>query len=296
MKRKLKKHKIFSITVFIIVMIWFCIWQNNSIVVSKSDYINGKLPSEFVGFTIAHISDLHNKSFGENQKRLLNKVQAVSPDIIIITGDLIDRRRYDLDTAMAFVNGAVDIAPVYYVPGNHEAWSGKYSLIKESLTDAGVSVLDNEEAEIFKDDARIKILGVRDPAFLTPSDADYTDVAEIVDQLKQWALDDGFKILLSHRPEYFDLYCDGNMDLIFSGHAHGGQFRIPFVGGLIAPNQGLFPKYTSGFHVKGTSTMFISRGLGNSIIPIRIFNRPEVVAVTLYRTNAQMNKAPTTTP
>ncbi len=277
-----KKHKILiSVTAFIIGIIFFCIWQNNSIVITKSDYINVKIPSDFDDFVIAHISDLHNKKFGGNQINLLNKVQGVSPDIIVITGDLIDRRKYDLDTAMTFIRGAVDIAPVYYVSGNHEAWSKKFSLIKESLIGAGVYVLDNTELRLSKGNSWINILGVSDPDFLTSSYMDGTNIDEMLEKLNQWSVDESFKILLSHRPELFDFYCDSGMDLIFTGHAHGGQFRIPFVGGLVAPDQGLFPKFTSGSYNKNRSTMFISRGLGNSIVPIRVFNRPEIVVVTL---------------
>lgn len=259
----------------------FFIWQNNSIVITKFEYFNEKIPSEFDDFTIAHISDLHNKRFGEDQIKILSKVKSASPDIIVITGDLIDRRKYDLETAMIFINGAIDIAPVYYVSGNHEAWSGKFSSIKESLIDTGVNIIDNTEIELFKGKSSINILGVSDPDFFTSDYLEGTNTTEMTQKLNQWSTDNDFKILLSHRPELFDLYCDNNMDLIFTGHAHGGQFRIPFVGGLIAPDQGLFPQFTSGSYHKNSSTMFVSRGLGNSIVPIRIFNRPEIVVVTL---------------
>lgn len=282
MKKRPIQHKmLILVTVFIICIICFCVWQNNSIVITKSDYSNVKIPSDFNDCTIVHISDLHNKKFGENQIKLLNKVQSVSPDIIVITGDLIDRRKYDLDIAMTFIKGAVDIAPVYYVSGNHEAWSGKFSFIKESLIDSGVNILDNTEFELSKGSSSINILGVRDPGFLTSDYLDGTNTNEMAEKLNQWSIDENFKILLSHRPELFDLYCDNGMDLIFTGHAHGGQFRIPLVGGLIAPDQGLFPQFTSGSYNKNSSTMFVSRGLGNSIIPIRIFNRPEIIVVTL---------------
>jgi hypothetical protein len=271
----------YKILILVTVIIWFCVWQNNNIVITKSDYVSIKIPSDFDGFTIVQISDLHNKNFGENQIKILNKVQSVSPDIIIITGDLIDRRKYDLDIAMTFINGAVDIAPVYYVSGNHEAWSGKYPLIKKNLIDSGVNVLDNTIVEFFKGSSSISILGVSDPDFLTNDYMDGTNSTEMEENLTQLSSDDNFKILLSHRPELFDLYSDKSIDLIFSGHAHGGQFRIPLIGGLIAPDQGLFPKFTNGSYTKNSSTMFVSRGLGNSIVPIRIFNRPELVVVTL---------------
>lgn len=277
----IKQKRLMMVGVFIIGIICFCIWQNNSIVITKSDYFNEKIPSEFDDFTIVHISDLHNKKFGKNQTKILNKVKRVSPDIIVITGDLIDRRKYDLDIAMRFIKGIKDIAPVYYVSGNHEAWSGKYESIKQSLIAEKINVLDNAKAQIFKDSSSINILGVSDPDFLTSSYIEGTKATEMTQKLNQWSEEENFKILLSHRPELFDLYCDNHMDLIFAGHAHGGQFRIPPLGGLIAPDQGMFPQFTSGSYYKNSSTMFVSRGLGNSIIPIRIFNRPEIVVVTL---------------
>ena len=279
MKRSL--HKFYIFAVLIIACIIFCIWQNNSITISESDYINSKIPDEFNDFIIVHISDLHNKQFGKNQKYSLTKFEGIAPNAIVITGDLVDRRKYDLDKAMAFVEGALDIAPVFYVSGNHEAWSGKYSTIKSELEDAGVHVLDNGVIRLSIGDSSIHMFGVRDPDFHTSNYLEGTDITEMTDQFKKWSSYKSFKILLSHRPELFDLYCENKMDLIFTGHAHGGQVRIPFIGGLVAPDQGLFPKYTSGYYTKDESTMFVSRGLGNSIIPIRIFNRPEIVVVTL---------------
>lgn len=267
--------------ILIIGLIIFCIYQNNSIVITKSNYNNPKIPSDFDGFTIVHISDLHNKMFGNNQTEILNKVRSLSPDIIVVTGDLIDRRKYNLGNAMTFISGAAKIAPVYYVSGNHEAWSGKFPLIKKSLLDAGVHILDDTAVELSKGRSSIYIMGLSDPDFLTSHYVDGTNISKMSEQLKQWSTNEKFKILLSHRPELFELYCENNLDLVFTGHAHGGQVRIPFVGGLVAPDQGVFPKYTSGSYSKVSSTMFVSRGLGNSIFPIRIFNRPEIIAVTL---------------
>ncbi len=247
--------------------------------------MNSKVPEEFSGYKIAHISDLHNKRFGENQERLLKKIKGVSPDIIVITGDLIDRRKYDLHTAIDFINGAVGIAPVYYVSGNHEAWSGDYKNISANLLHAGVSIIDDNKIKITRGNSNIEILGLSDPDFLTYDYMDGTNSSKLEETLMQLSDDSVFQILLSHRPELFHIYANENIDLIFSGHAHGGQFRLPFVGGLVAPDQGLFPKYTSGLYKENKSTLVVSRGLGNSIIPIRIFNRPEVVVVTLQNKN-----------
>ncbi|MGE5626893.1 MAG: metallophosphoesterase [Solirubrobacterales bacterium] len=276
-------NKPIILLIFVITLGFFCFWQNNSIVTSEFVYVNSKIPSEFSGYKIVHISDLHNKEFGKDQKDILNKIKSESPDIIIITGDLIDRRKYDLDTAMTFISGAIKIAPVFYVSGNHEAWSGEFSLIKERLRIEGVHVLDNEEFEIIKETGKIKLLGLSDPAFLTDNYMESKDYSKLNIQLKGWAKEDSFKILLSHRPELFNMYLKNNIDLIFSGHAHGGQIRIPFLGGIFAPDQGLFPKYTSGSYNKDATTMFVSRGLGNSIAPVRIFNRPEIIVVTLKK-------------
>jgi predicted MPP superfamily phosphohydrolase len=179
------------------------------------------------------------------------------------------------------MKGAVKIAPVYYVSGNHEAWSGRYSQIKQRLDDLGVYIMDDTALDLAKGNSTIQILGLADPDFYTSNYLEGTDTSNLEAQLEQWSDSEEFKLLLTHRPELFDLYCKNKIDLIFAGHAHGGQVRLPLIGGLAAPDQGLFPKYTSGSYIKGSSTMYVSRGLGNSIIPIRIFNRSEIVAVTL---------------
>ncbi len=278
---KFKHSKKLIIAVFVIAMTMiFIVWQNNDIVTSQIEYRSSKLPLEFDGYKVAHISDLHNKKFGKDQEPLLKEIRKASPDIIVVTGDLIDRRRYNLETSMIFINGAVEIAPVYYVAGNHEAWSGEYRDIKSRLIEAGVEILDDRKIEIKKGDSRIEILGLSDPAFLTNNQRKGTDSSSLERNLKDLADNSVFQILLSHRPELFNIYADENIDLTFSGHAHGGQIRIPFIGGLVAPGQGIFPEYTQGIHRKDKSSLVVSRGLGNSLFPIRIFNRPEVVAVT----------------
>ena len=285
--------------VLLLLLVTFFWWQNNSLVITHIDYATPKIPSDFHGFTIVHISDLHNKAFGKEQTTLLSRVASQSPDVIVVTGDLIDRRRYHLETAMDFIHGAVAIAPTYFVSGNHEAWSGQYDVIKGQLMEAGVHVLDDDTRLITREDSALRMVGLSDPAFLTASYLEGTSIGKMEDQLRKWAGSDAaaqsnatnggeaelFTILLSHRPELFHLYHENNMHLIFSGHAHGGQFRLPLLGGLVAPDQGLFPKYTSGSHTHGDSTMVVSRGLGNSIIPLRVFNRPEIVVVTLKSIN-----------
>lgn len=260
-------------------LVLFCVWQNNDIVVTSIDYRNAKVPVEFDGYTIVQISDLHNKRFGEEQSRLLKHIEKAAPDVIFITGDLIDASHTDIDAAMELIDGAVTLAPVYYVSGNHEARSGVYLELKERLLQSGVTVLDNEAAVIEANNACLNLIGLADPDFTSRSYKE--DMRETLDALR---IDDGLalNVLLSHRPELFELYIGSGMDLVFSGHAHGGQVRLPFIGGLVAPGQGFFPKYTAGAYEQDDTTMVVSRGLGNSIAPVRVFNRPEVVVTTLY--------------
>jgi len=283
---KIKSKRIRFLLRFIVILIsfiLFSLWQNNDIVRTNIAYKNSKIPLPFDGYTIVQISDLHNKEFGSNQTKLLNKVEKAEPDIIVITGDLIDSKHPNIDIAMEFVNGAIKIAPVYYVTGNHEAFLGIYSVLERKLANSGVILMDDKEIQIEKDGSYIDLIGVSDPSF-TPYDYlndNGVDLLEgrLEDLVK--SNEDSFKILLSHRPELLNTYEGNNIDLAFTGHAHGGQFRIPFVGGLFAPNQGFFPKYTSGTYTMNKTTLVVSRGLGNSVIPIRIFNRPEIIVLTL---------------
>lgn len=280
-KPNIKQSKASIVIVLFIGVLLFCMWQNNDITTTKISYNNSKIPKEFNGYKLIHISDLHNKEFGKEQKNLLRKIEKNNPDIILVTGDIIDRRKYNLDVAMMFIDKAITIAPIYYVSGNHEAWSGEYEVIKQRLISSGVQVLDDYKTNLIKDGATIELIGLSDPDFLTNNYIEGTDSTRLESQLSKLSDKPGFKILLSHRPELFDIYAKANIDLIFSGHAHGGQFRIPGIGGLVAPDQGLFPKYTSGVHRQEQSSLIVSRGLGNSIVPVRIFNRPEIIVVTL---------------
>ena len=172
--------------------------------------------------------------------------------------------------------------PAYYVTGNHEARVSEYNELKEGLIDQGVVVLDDERIELELSGETIALLGVNDPSFQT--DYLFGDSETIMKNRLQEISDakNEFTILLSHRPELFEVYADNNIDIILSGHAHGGQFRLPFVGGLVAPNQGLFPKYDAGLYTDENTNMIVSRGIGNSILPFRFNNRPEVIIIDLY--------------
>lgn len=279
------KKRWFLIIAAVVLALWLA-WGNTALEVNTYTVIGSRIPKGFSGFRIAQISDLHNASFGENNERLLSLLEEAQPDMIAITGDLIDSRRTDVEVALRFAREAVKIAPCYYVTGNHEARVSVYAELKAGLEAAGVTVLENEKVTIQRSGEEITVLGVDDPSFL----ADYLfgDAAEVTEQALAdlAAEEDSYTVLLAHRPELFQVYADSGIDLVFSGHAHGGQFRIPLIGGLVAPNQGFFPQYDSGLHTQGSTNMLVSRGLGNSIVPLRINNRPEIVVAVLQSTIA----------
>ena len=253
----------------------FLYWQDNGLMLNKMTY-QGDIPASFDGYKILHISDLQNKVFGKNQEPLLRKIRGSAPDIIVFTGDLIDRHegRTDVESAMEFIHEILDIAPVYFVSGNHEYQSGQWEELLEELVEAGVTVLDNGKSIIERNGETITLLGLADKK-----------MNRYYDKMLHTLMagqENSFNILLSHRPELFETYVKENIDLAFAGHAHGGQIIIPFLRqGIFAPHQGFFPKYTEGMYEKDGTVMVVSRGLGNSSFPFRIFNRPELIEVTL---------------
>lgn len=266
--------------VLVLALLIWLLWANSSPAVTQVTVASGALPEAFEGFKIAHVSDLHNAVFGRKNEKLLSLIRAAEPDIIAITGDLIDSRHTDIDSALAFVEAAAEIAPVYYVTGNHESRLD-FDEIEPRLIAAGARVLRNEAEDIGRGGERIRLAGIDDPSFIrTGGTAEERAAAE----LEQ--LGDGggtFTVLLAHRPELVEVYAEYGAGLVLSGHAHGGQVRLPLLGGLYASGQGLLPEYDSGLYSLGETQMVVSRGLGNSVAPLRVNNRPELVIVTLSR-------------
>ena len=282
MKTRKKFTMLAIVTVLILLIIWIA-YGNTDLEIYKYNVKSEDIPSEFDNFRIVQISDLHNAEFGENNEKLLLMLKQADADTIAITGDMIDSRNTGVDVAISFAQKAVNIAPVYYVNGNHESRVlGEYEKLKQGLTDAGVTILENSSADITIGDETISLIGINDPTFRMEL-VDDTMEQNIAHQLVSVIPDnDNYKVLLAHRPEYFDVYA-GNVDLVLSGHAHGGQFRIPFIGGLVAPGQGFFPEYYEGSHIKENTEMIVSRGIGNSIIPFRINNKPEIIVAELTK-------------
>lgn len=266
--------KIFFLFAAILIMFAFLYWQNNVLVMSKHVIQSDKIPRNFDEYKILHLSDLHNKTFGKNQEKLVGRVKKEKPDIIVFTGDIIDRRSKELKPAADLIEQLVELAPVYFVHGNHEWDSDLKRELETMFIQKGVVIMTNRVRVIERNGELIEMAGIDDPENGLSL---RTNIKRIKDKMQP----DLYSIVLSHRPTGFTTYTSEGFNLVFSGHAHGGQFRLPIIGGVFAPGEGFNPKYSEGIHRQGNTNMVISRGLGNSIFPFRIFNRPEIVVITL---------------
>ena len=285
MNLKKRTALIIFLIIFAALTIW-TLWGNTALMTNEIQITlsGSSLPASFSGFRIAHVSDLHNTEFGKDNTKLLRMISESRPDIIVITGDLVDSNRTDIDVALAFAGKSAEIAPTYYVSGNHEAYISQqeYEILKTGLETAGVTVLEDEAVRLERNGEEIALIGLADPDFTVKSNLFGEVPAMTMTKLKSLTSEENiYTILLCHRPELFDTYVSSQVNLVLSGHTHGGQFRFPFIGGLIAPNQGFFPKYDAGLFTEGNTNMIISRGLGNSVIPLRFNNRPELIVIEL---------------
>ena len=274
-----KRKKSIIIIVLLMIIIWV-VWTNINFTTTHYKINNEKIPEAFSEYKIAEIADLHNHKWGD---RIIKTLEKEKPDMIAITGDFVDSSHTDFQVALDFVEKAKEIAPIYYVTGNHEAWIENYSDLEEKLNDAGVHMMDDRREWLEKNNKKINLIGVQDPDFVERDIVEGIQEEVIKTKLQPLLDENHYNIVLCHRPELFQGYVEVGADLVLTGHAHGGQVRIPFVGGLVAPNQGFFPKYTEDVYHKNRTDMVVSRGLGNSIIPVRINNMPELVIVELNK-------------
>ena len=283
MKKITKNKKLIALLLCLVIVSGaFVVYSNFKIETTEHTIENSALPKNFNGFKIVQISDLHNASFGESNENLLNAIKEASPDAVFVTGDTIDGFYTNTTIPIDLFKGILKICDIYFIVGNHEIRSDAniYFEFLDKLTEIGVTVLKDESVYIERNGEKIQVIGLND---VSSYKANYNDnyTEEIVETINTLDDKECFSILLSHHPELFDDYAKTYVDLVFSGHAHGGQFRLPFIGGIIAPEQGLFPEFDAGVFTENNTTMVISRGLGNSIVPVRINNSPEIVVVTL---------------
>nr|WP_302660825.1 metallophosphoesterase [uncultured Clostridium sp.] len=263
-----------------------CFYENNNISINRIT-INKELNEKI---KIVQLSDLHSKEFGKENNKLLSKILKEEPDLILLTGDIIDCSSKKYMEIINFISKISMKVPTYYIPGNHETRAAKYEEIIMKLKKNNVNVLLDEIRTITIKGNKINILGLVEEqgsaeAYMKRAKGNfqYKDYSII---FQEFAKLPGIKLVLCHYPENFKAIGDKSyykykFDLMFSGHAHGGQFRLPFVGGLYAPGQGILPKYTAGVHSEASKKLIINRGLGNSGFPLRLFNRPEIVTVTI---------------
>lgn len=259
-------------------------WANARVWNARVEIRDEKIPAAFDRFVLCQVSDVHNEARGEGNAALLRALREAAPDLICITGDFLDSRRTDLDFALELAGQLAEIAPAVYVTGNHEARLKDLSALEAGLAARGVRVLRDDWTPLARGGEEIALLGLDDPGFAAGED---WTLAEGLDQTQARLsallaqAGDRFSLVLSHRPELLPAYAEAGADLVLSGHAHGGQVRLPGIGGLFAPGQGILPRLTSGVHARGETRLVVSRGLGNSAFPLRVFNPPEIVTVTL---------------
>ena len=289
-------YKIIFIFIGIFILMYLYIKYNvNTLEVTKYVVENKKVPKEFDGYNIVQISDLHSKLFGENNKKLIQKIKSLNPDIVVVTGDLIDGENNNYNVALDFMKEISKLYRVYYIIGNHEQkslikkYKDEYKDYFNKLHKIDFVNLDNNKVEIVKWDSNINLYGLTVPYSCYKYLFDNQETTSIdIDFLEEklGKVDrEQFNILLAHTPFYFDEYEKWGADLTLCGHVHGGIVRLPIVGGLLSPDRKFFPKYDLGEYTKNKSTMIVSKGLGGSKVLIRVNCKPEIVNIKLKNIN-----------
>ena len=267
--RKIRNRKSLYVILFVLVAI-FINGLNSNIETTKYDIYDHRVKQEM---KVVFIADTHSCKYGEEQEELLQKVKSEKPDLILLGGDIIDDE-LPMQTGFDTIKDLAKSYPVFYVTGNHEIWSGKQEYIKRKINSLGIEVLEGNIKEINVKGNLVNILGLDDPEI----GEQYLTEFETLGKFKS----DNISILLAHRPEDVKYYRRLDIDYVFSSHAHGGQWRLPFIleKGIYAPNQGLFPKYTMGINEIYNFKMIVSRGLSRESTRIpRFYNKPELVVV-----------------
>ena len=273
-----RSHRLLKFVIFCAFCAAFFWWSNHSLQTERFTFASSRLPEGFDGCVIVQLSDLHGAEFGEDNQELIDQVRSYRPDYIFLTGDLQDRyRQTPRSYSTALGRAFSEIAPTYFVTGNHEWAFRDVRDLKRELEEAGVTVLTNEYVTLTRNGDSILLAGIDDPNGF----ADQKTPEALAEEVRA-AASGAFWMLLAHRNNYFENeYSYLGADLVISGHGHGGLIRLPFTDGLVSVERSLFPSYTAGFYHANGSDLFVSRGLGNSGRTFRLFNRPEIVVLTL---------------
>lgn len=278
---KNKKRLIISIIMFVIVLFVVRLYiDNNVFTTSYVDFYDFEMPYTFNGVKILQISDLHNKSYGKENEKLLNEIDKISPNYIFLTGDMVSSKDTDFTPFFTLASKIGPKYDCYYIIGNHEMdlTNEQRNSIYQTLNNYDITILDNERVELFREEEKVNLYGMwYNPRFYIKEDFSVENMRSILGNSE-----DEFNILLTHNPDDFEVYATWGADLIFSGHVHGGMIRLPFIGGVISPNRTFFPKFDSGIYSQNESIMMVSRGMSRGATGIRIFNQPELVVMTLY--------------
>ncbi len=276
------------VIVLLLLVVLLRIYIDNEIPkVSNVEIKSPKLPEVFDGYKIVQLSDLHSKSFGNNNEVLIDMIDKESPNIIVMTGDMVTANEKDFTVFYSLVKELTKKYRVYYVYGNHE---GELSLkLKSEITaflkENGVIVLDNDYISIEKNNEKINLYGLcYTQKYYSYKGGKKHIITENYIKNKLGTIDKNkYNILLTHNPLFFDAYSGYGFDLTLSGHVHGGLIRLPFIGGILSPERKFFPQYSAGVYEKSNSKLVVSRGLSRGTKGFRFFNRPDVVSITLKK-------------
>lgn len=281
-----KLLKFLAIIVVAVIFLGVSVAVSNT-VISESHYVieNSKIPVEFSGYKMLLITDFHSVSFGVDNSRLLRKINEISPDIILLGGDMVNSVNDDGEVFLSFCEQISDKYQTFYVLGNHELIQGEeyYHSLENKLENIGVTCLNNKSTTLKKGNAEISLYGLwfnlRYYQSVKAEEKYDFEVSSAETLLGKPS--DNFNLLLTHSPTYFNTYCEWGADLTLCGHMHGGMIRIPFLGGVFSPEKDFFPEYDAGLFEKDGKQMIVSRGLGNGHVGFRVFNPPEIVTIEL---------------
>lgn len=285
----MRKTKLLILSIIVAVFFIIELYIDSELLeVTNIKVCSSKLPTSFNGYRILHLSDLHSKSFGKNNERLIQKINEISPDIVVLTGDMVSGNEVDYTVFFNFIKVVAENYKVYYIEGNHEqSLPTRYeNIIRDFLVKNNVIVLDNNFITLENNGEFINLYGLcYNFKFFSKNDLKVSDITNLLGECDK----SKYNIMLTHSPKFFEKYASWGADIVFSGHIHGGMVRLPFIGGIFSPDTLFFPKYDAGLYELNDSKLVVSRGLGRGATGFRLFNRPEINLITIENTEKDVD-------